>query len=259
MKHILITNDDGYDSVGIKALVEGLREIAHVTVVAPSLNKSACAHSLTLKSPLRFIQVDDDYYKLDDGTPSDCIYLAMNALFDTLKPDLVVSGINYGSNMGEDITYSGTVGGAMEGVLQGVPALSVSQVFNDMSIDAYPHDYALAVDITKKIAKKILEEGFPLKERRLLNINVPNVGIEEYHGALFTHAGHRLYGNDAHMHRNPRAEEYYWIGLHPLEYREKHHDLVSDFEAIEHGFVSITPVKLDLTSYKDIGRLKSWL
>ena len=123
-KEILITNDDGFDANGLKALIEALEDISHLTIVAPTSEKSACGHSLALTKPLRFVQVDDDFYKLDDGTPSDCVYLALHSIYEDKKPDLLISGINSGANMGEDITCSGTVAG----VLHDVPAIAISQV-----------------------------------------------------------------------------------------------------------------------------------
>ncbi|MCD8476655.1 MAG: 5'/3'-nucleotidase SurE, partial [Sulfurospirillum sp.] len=130
MKRILITNDDGFESAGLHALARALRPLGHVTIVAPSSEKSACGHSLTLTRPLRFISLEETFFKLDDGTPTDCIYLSLNALFEgENKPDLIVSGINKGSNLGEDITYSGTASAAMEGALHGVPSIAISQVY----------------------------------------------------------------------------------------------------------------------------------
>ncbi len=129
MKQILLTNDDGFDAIGLKALVKALSPLAKIIVVAPARNKSACGHSLTLDKPLRLKSVDDDFYKIDDGTPTDCIFISLNNLFkEGYLPDLVISGINIGANMGEDITYSGTAAGAMEAVLQGIPAIAISQV-----------------------------------------------------------------------------------------------------------------------------------
>ena len=129
MKHILLTNDDGYDSVGLKALIDALSPIAKITVVAPANNKSACGHSLTLDKPLRLISIKDDFYKIDDGSPTDCIFLSLGNLFkEGFKPDLVISGINIGANMGEDITYSGTASAAMEAVIHKIPAIAISQV-----------------------------------------------------------------------------------------------------------------------------------
>ena len=137
MKTILITNDDGFESEGLRALKEALLPLALVVVVAPTIEKSACAHSLTLTKPLRFLKVDDDFYKLDDGTPTDCVYLSLSTMFENNLPDLLVSGINRGSNMGEDVTYSGTADGAMEGVLHDIPSIAISQVmdFSDPSGD----------------------------------------------------------------------------------------------------------------------------
>ncbi len=257
---ILVTNDDGYDSEGLRALVDGLRSIARVIVAAPSSEKSACAHSLTLTRPMRFIEVDDDFYRLDDGTPTDCIFLALNAYFDENdRPDLIISGINRGSNMGEDITYSGTVAGAMEGVLLGIPSIAISQVCRDKCQNIFDFGYDLAVEVALFLAKKIFDGEFPLGERKLLNINVPPIKKSEFKGYKITKAGYRLYANSAHLHRNPRGEEYYWIGLPALEYIESQDEQICDLKAVEQGFVSITPVHLDLTSYSDIEVLKRWI
>ncbi len=254
-KHILVTNDDGYESVALHALIDELRKIAKVTVVAPANEKSACGHSLTLSHPLNFVSVEDDFYKLDDGTPSDCIYLALHSLFEGNKPDLVVSGINKGSNMGEDITYSGTAAGAMEAVLQGVPAIAISQV---MDFTQPLPSFDLAAKTIGALVKKIFANEFPLPEREFLNINVPH-SIEDA-AMKVTYAGYRCYGNDAHLHRNPRGMEYYWLGLHPLDFRPREgKGMLSDFEAIEQGFISVTPIQLDLSAYKSIKQLEAWL
>jgi 5'-nucleotidase len=257
MKNILITNDDGFESEGLKALKEALSPLANITVVAPSSEKSACGHSLTLTRPLRFISIEDDFYKLDDGTPSDCIYLSLHAIFkEEIRPDLVVSGINRGSNMGEDITYSGTASAAMEAVLQGIPAISISQVYDKSPASLNQNSYKLAQKVIYDIVKKIFDGEFPLKQRRFLNINVPFGG--EFKGYKITKAGYRIYGNDAQLHRNPRGEEYYWLGTHTLRHKE---DLKKDCDlsAIEEGYVSITPIKLDMTAYEEIDDLKSWI
>ena len=260
MKQILITNDDGFDAIGLKALVNALSPLAKIVVVAPAKNKSACGHSLTLDRPLRMINVDDDFYKIDDGTPTDCVFISLNNLFkEGFKPDLVISGINIGANMGEDITYSGTAAAAMEAVLQGVPAIAISQVCKDRCQDiSNGWDFALAKDTIAKIAKKILTNSFPLGERRFLNINIPPIKKDECNGIKITRAGLREYGNDTHRHYNPRGEEYYWIGLHPLIWQEsKNKDC--DFEAIKANYISITPIMLDLTSYDDISKLNKWI
>jgi 5'-nucleotidase len=254
MKQILISNDDGYESEGLHALVEALKELAHITVVAPAGEKSACGHSLTLQHPLSFISVGDDFYKLDDGTPSDCVYLALHSIFKDKKPDLVISGINKGSNMGEDITYSGTAAAAMEAVLHGVPAIAISQV---MDFTKPLGSLKLAQDTIKALVKKIFEGEFPLREREFLNVNIPK-DLQEA-PLHVTYAGYRFYGNDAHLHHNPRGMEYYWLGLHPLEYKKREREGMCDFEAIEKGMVSLTPIKLDMSAYKSMKKLKEWL
>jgi len=260
MREILITNDDGYDSPGLIALVEALRPLARITVVAPTLEKSASSHSLTLTRPLRFIEVDDDYYKLDDGTPTDCIFLALNKLYDANhRPDLVISGINRGANMGEDITYSGTAAGAMEAVLQGIPAIAISQVCQDTCHDIDAIGYALAQGTIVALVRKIFDEGFPLPDRQFLNINIPPIPLTHARGIRITRAGKRAYGNHAEVHRNPRGLEYHWIGLPRLDWLESEGEIMTDFEAIDTDHVSITPIQLDMTAYGSVQSLEEWL
>ncbi len=260
MKRILITNDDGYDSKGLIALVEALRPLGEVVVVAPSVEKSACGHSLTLTRPLEFVSVGEDFYKLDDGTPTDCIFLALHKLFDEEnRPDIVISGINRGANMGEDITYSGTASGAMEAVLQGVPAISISQVCTDNCHDIDKLEYKLATETIVEIVSKILDEKFPLPPRKFLNINIPPIEPKESKGYKITRVGRRVYDNHAELHLNPRGKEFYWIGLPRLESYPSDGGVVTDFEAIEQNFISITPIHLDMTSYDDIDLLDKWL
>ena len=260
MKHILLTNDDGFDAIGLKALIEALKPIAKITVVAPAKNKSACGHSLTLDKPLRMVCVEDDFYKIDDGSPTDCIFISISNLFkDGFKPDLVISGINIGANMGEDITYSGTAAGAMEAVIHGIPAIAISQVCKDLCRDIKTDwDFALAKEVIVKLASKILNGTFPLDERKFLNVNIPPIKIEDCNGIKVTKAGYREYGNDTHRHLNPRGEEYYWIGLHPLIWKPSLNK-DCDFEAIKANYVSITPIMLDMTSYNDIKSIENWL
>lgn len=258
--HILVTNDDGYEAIGLKALIEALQPIARVTVVAPAINKSACGHSLTLDRPLRMMSVEDDFYKVDDGTPSDCIFISINNLFEKHgKPDLVISGINIGANMGEDITYSGTAAGAMEAVLQGIPAIAISQVCKDRCQDIKNGwDFALAKQTIVHLVEKIKNGTFPLPQREFLNINIPPIQSEECKGLKVTYAGYREYGNDTHRHHNPRGEEYYWIGLHPLIW-EPSSDKQSDFDVIADNYVSITPIQLNMTSFDRLEQLRQWL
>jgi 5'-nucleotidase len=259
-KRILITNDDGFEAKGIKALIEALKGLAHITVVAPATEKSACAHSVTLKEPLRLIEVKKDHYKVDDGTPSDCVYISREVLFRDHLPDLVISGINEGSNMGEDITYSGTVAGAMEGVLQGIPSIAISQVIGTQNRDKL--DFRVAGEFIRKIVKKFFKGEYPLSDRELLNINVPPSG--DIKKATVTYAGYRIYGNDTHIYNSPRGERLYWLGLHPLEWTKRKVDREfkgnhSDFDAVDKGLISVTPIKLDLTAYERVEKVAKWL
>ena len=257
-KTVLITNDDGFDSLGLQALKEAVEKVANVIVVAPTLQKSACGHSLTLTRPLHFIEIEENFYKLDDGTPSDCVFLSLTKLFKEKKPDLVVSGINYGPNLGEDITYSGTAAAAMEAVLQGIPAIAFSQVCKG---DCSNINFDLAKQIAEKLVKKVLEHGSPVENRKFLNVNIPPLSPSEYKGSKVTHAGNRAYGFDAQVHHNPRGLEYYWIGLPKIDWsptKNPKHDY-SDIEAIEDNFVSITPIHLDMTHYESIKKVEEWL
>ncbi len=253
---ILVTNDDGYEAKGILSLVSALRELkdVEVIVVAPASEKSACGHSLTLVRPLRFVSVGDDFYKLEDGTPTDCVYLSLSAIYGDEKPDLLVSGINRGSNMGEDITYSGTAAGAMEGVLHNIPSIAISQVMDFTNPDG---DFRLAQKTIKEVVTKIREGVFPLPQREFININIPPE--KEEAEIKVTYAGYRHYANDSHLHRNPRGEEYYWLGLHPLDFSKREGVKgMSDYEAIEAGYISMTPIMLDMSAYKSMNSLEEW-
>lgn len=256
IKRILVTNDDGFESRGLHALIKAMKKIAHVTTVAPTTEKSACGHSLTLTRPLRFVQIEDDFFKLDDGTPSDCVYLALNALFsENSKPDLVVSGINRGANLGEDITYSGTASAAMEAVLQGIPAVAFSQVYKKELLD---ESYEFAAKIAHDIVSKISHEGFPIGKRRFLNVNIPPILEKDFKGYKVSKAGVRLYGNEASIYKNPRGETYHWIGLPSYKWKTDASE-ECDLSAVNNGYVSITPVHLDMTCYEEMSALKSWI
>jgi 5'-nucleotidase len=259
MKKILITNDDGFDSLALLALIKALKPLGEVITVAPTLEKSACGHSLTLTKPLRFVELEKGFYKLDDGTPTDCVFLALHKLYKKdSQPDLVISGINIGANMGEDITYSGTASGAMEAVLQGVPAIAISQNFSKDRLEKDGWDYELATQTAVNIVKKIFDGSFPLSPRKFLNINIPAVSPSESKGIKITKTGSRVYSNDADSHINPRGQEYFWIGLINHEWRETSGQ-ISDVEAIENGFISITPIHLDMTSHDEIKGLERWI
>ncbi|SFV67081.1 5-nucleotidase SurE [hydrothermal vent metagenome] len=258
-KQILVTNDDGYDSKGLIALAEALKPLGDVTVVAPTTEKSACGHSLTLTRPLRFIEIDEHFYKLDDGTPTDCVFLSLTKLFTgDKKPDIVISGINIGANMGEDITYSGTASAAMEAVLQGIPGIAVSQVYMNSGESIEKYGYTLAQQSIATLVQKIFEGNYPLPERKFLNINIPPIPASSCRGFKSTRLGNKHYGFHAEVHYNPRGLEYYWIGLPRLEWMETTGH-TTDFEAVKEGYVSVTPVQLDMTSHDDIKALEKWL
>ncbi|HHP0356352.1 TPA: 5'/3'-nucleotidase SurE [Campylobacter lari subsp. concheus] len=254
MKEILITNDDGYESEGLKKLIKMLRKYfkAKITIVAPASEKSACSHSITLTKPLRFHKVGKRFYKLDDGTPADCVYLALHALYKKRLPDLVISGINKGANVGEDITYSGTCAGAMEAVLHGIPAIALSQFYKDSQKEL---DYKLALKLTKKIVKNIFEKGFPLDKKEFLNINFPS-SKTAFQGLKICKAGKRIYSYEAHSNTNPRGVEYYWLAAANLDH-ENEKD--SDIALLKQGYATITPIMLDLTAYKQMKNLKKWM
>lgn len=255
LKEILITNDDGYEARGILELSKTLSKIANVLVVAPSQEKSACSHSLTLTKPLRFIKVCDNFFKLDDATPADCVYLALHALYNK-KPDLIISGINHGANVCEDITYSGTCGGAMEGVLQGIPSIAISQFFNNNSLDELGFD--LACEISLNLVEKILQKGFPLDERKFLNLNIPAVSKADFKGLCVAKAGEKIYPNEAFCNTNPRGYEYYWLGLASMLFdAKKNHN--SDIALLNDGFATLTPIQLNLTAFDEILRLEKWI
>ncbi len=256
MKEILVTNDDGFDSEGLNKLVKMLRKEvkAKVTVVAPATQKSACSHSITLKHPLKFIKTGKRFYKLEDGTPADCVYLALFALYKKRLPDLVISGINHGSNISEDITYSGTCAGAMEAVLQGIPALALSQFYTKKE-DLASLNFKRALKITKNIVKRILDEGFMLDEKQFLNINFPSA-TAKFKGIKVARVGKRVYNYKAFSNKDPRGSRYYWLGNSELDYISEKD---SDVSLLLQGYATISPIMLDLTAYNKLESLKKWL
>jgi len=220
---ILVCNDDGFRSEGIIALTEALRPLGSVTVVAPDRERSAAGHSLTLTQPLRVEKVGPRIYAVD-GTPTDCVNLAVNGILRKRKIDLLVSGINKGGNMGDDITYSGTVSAAMEGTLLGIRSIAVSLV----SRNHFRFD--VAAEFTAKVARKVLRQGLPRQ-------------------------GKRIYGEAVVEKRDPRGRKYFWIGGDSL----RREDIPgSDLEAVEQNYISITPIHLDLTNYTSLRTLKRW-
>ncbi len=243
---ILITNDDGIHAEGIAALENALKEIGEVYVVAPESEMSGASHSLTLARPLRIRQIDQRHWTVD-GTPTDCVTFALNRILTReQQPHICASGINHGANLGDDATYSGTVAGAMEATILGVPGIAFSLVANRN------HDFTEAARVAREITAKAIKEGLPTGT--LLNVNVPK-GVSK--GVRVTKQGLKNATPLISEHTDPRGKFYYWIGedrkgFHPDE------EGGSDFQATDEGYVSITPLRTDLTNYAAIELLKSW-
>lgn len=242
-KIILVSNDDGIHSEGIKALARALKRVGDVLLVAPDRERSAASHSLTLHRPLRVERHGANVYAVD-GTPTDCINIAVNGILKK-KPDLVVSGINKGGNLGDDVTYSGTVSAAMEGTLLGIPSIAISLVSRD------DFDFKPAARFAAKLARFVLKKGLP--KDTLLNVNVPEGS--DIKGYRVTKQGKRFYGDAVIEKVDPRGKKYYWIGGDVLRW-EGGED--TDFEAVANKFISITPVHLDMTNYASFKELHDW-
>src|SRR6266576_1432818 len=238
MARILVTNDDGYRSEGIHALAKALADVGDVTIVAPMVEASAIGHALTLRRPLRLESIDDRVFAVD-GTPTDCVNVAVAHVFKGL-PDLVVSGINKGWNLGDDVTYSGTVAGALEGALLGIPAIAVSlrQTRGD-------YDFTYASRAAAALAQGILRR--PLPARTFLNINVPKGQPKGYR---VTVQAKRNHVTSVAVRHDPKGRPYYWIEEGQNEWEP--HDR-SDYQAVRDGYVSITPLQPDLTAYDALG------
>ncbi|OGL38617.1 MAG: 5'/3'-nucleotidase SurE [Candidatus Schekmanbacteria bacterium GWA2_38_11] len=243
--NILISNDDGIYAPGIKSLAEALSKFHDVVVVAPDRDQSATSHSLTLYRPLRVKKVKPNFYSMD-GTPTDCINLAVNGILKK-KPDLVISGINQGPNLGDDITYSGTVSAAIEGTLLGISSFAVSIAAREQ------FNFDSASEFAVHLAEMVLENGLP--PDTFLNVNVPNLPKEEIKGIAITQQGKRIYEDLVFKKLDPRGEEYYWIGGGEAKWEKENG---TDFEAIENNKISITPLHLDLTNYKALKIIKNW-
>jgi 5'-nucleotidase len=241
---ILITNDDGIHSEGIAALEEALSSIGDVYVVAPETEMSGAAHSLTLARPLRIRQLAERRWTID-GTPTDCVTLALNQILPAAeRPHICCSGINHGANLGDDATYSGTVAGALESTILGVPGLAFSLT------STRTHDFSESAKVARQITEKALAEGIP--PMTLLNVNIPK-GIPA--GIRITKQGFKTARPVISEHIDPRGKLYYWIG----ELREGFRaEGGTDFEAIEERFVSVTPMRSDLTNHQVLEHLKSW-
>lgn len=240
----LLTNDDGINAKGLLTLKREISKIGKVWVVAPDREQSATSHSLTLHYPLRVNKIADKFFSID-GTPTDAVMLAVYGILKK-RPDIVISGINHGPNLGDDVSYSGTVAAAMEGTILNIPSIAVS-------VASWKAKYFdSAARFTRKLASFVLKNGLP--KETYLNVNIPDrkETIKRY---KITHLGKRVY-NDVMIEKlDPRGKKYFWIGEQsPIWEKEKD----SDFSAIKKGYVSITPLHLDMTAYKTIEQIKKW-
>lgn len=241
---ILVTNDDGIHAPGIAALADSLQELGRVVVVAPDRDRSAIGHALTLHAPLRANELRNDVFSVD-GTPTDCVNLGIHGLFQGV-PDLVVAGINRGANLGDDITYSGTVCAAMEATLMGVPALAISLGGGSFS----PEEYRNAAVAALYLARKVMQQGLP--PDTFLNVNVPQGSVR---GIRLTRQGRRRYGDVVVEKIDPRGRKYYWLGGGTCEFEAAEG---TDCHAVHEGFISVTPLHLDLTNFESFERLSNW-
>ncbi|MDH3809935.1 MAG: 5'/3'-nucleotidase SurE [Desulfuromonadales bacterium] len=241
---ILLTNDDGIHSAGLQALADEMQSLGRVVIVAPDRERSAVGHALTLHAPLRAEEILTDRWAVS-GTPTDAVSLGIHGLLKE-KPALVVSGINKGANMGDDLTYSGTVAAAMEATLMGVPAVAISLASKEFSYD----NFRSAAAVARQMAETVLEHGLPADT--FINVNVPDSAPL---GIRLTRQGKRVYGDAVVQNRDPRGRTYYWIGAGELSFQDLEG---TDFHAVQNGYVSVTPLHLDLTNYAAMERLRQW-
>jgi 5'-nucleotidase len=237
-KRILVTNDDGINAPGLEALIEIATQLSSdVWVVAPEFNQSGAGHSLSIVNPIRARDVSETKFAIE-GTPTDCVLFAIKHLLKDRKPDIVLSGVNRGTNMADDVTYSGTIAGAMEGCLLGIPSIAFSQAFS------HPHSvkWGTATHHGADVARRILEMDFP--RNVFVNVNFPDVVSASVKGTKVTRQGVRAFGGTVIERTDPRGGAYYWIGYSPGEHEV---DEESDLHAVRHGYISVTPLHLDLT------------
>jgi 5'-nucleotidase len=246
MLTILVSNDDGVDAPGLVILAEKLWEVANVVVVAPNSDQSGASHSLTLSRPLRATQLSNGFYSVN-GTPTDCVHLALTGLLEQ-QPDMVISGINSGANLGDDVLYSGTVAAAMEGRFLGFPSIAVS------CVSRRPEHYETAAQVAVNLVKQL--QSRPLPPDTVLNVNVPDVPHSELAGLKITHLGQRHKAERLVEQKDPRGNQVYWIGLPGAENIATED---TDFYAVNTGYVSVTPLHADLTHYTAIQGLQQWL
>ena len=241
---ILLSNDDGIYAPGLRTLAKHIQEIAEVVVFAPDRNRSGASNSLTLSSPIRLQEIEPGWFSVQ-GTPTDCVHLALTGVLD-FTPDLVISGVNAGPNMGEDVWYSGTVAAAMEGRFMGIPSIA-------MSLHGADH-YDTGARVAKHLASLINSD--PLPAETILNVNVPDIPYEELQGFEVTRTGLRHRVDNCIVDTDPRGKPIYWIGTVG---KVKDASLGTDFHAIENHAVSITPLRSDLTNYEAFEQLSGWV
>ncbi len=243
---ILLSNDDGYFAPGLACLAETLSSLADITVVAPERDRSGASNSLTLDRPLSLRKAHSGFYYVN-GTPTDCVHLAVTGMLDHL-PDMVISGINHGANMGDDTIYSGTVAAATEGYLLGVPSIAVSLVSKGAG------NYLTAARVVAELVKR--HQDRPFTSPMLLNVNVPDVPYEQIQGREVTRLGRRHKAEPVVKSENPRGETVYWVGAAGAA---QDAGAGTDFGAVARGMVSVTPLQIDLTHYGQMDVIKGWL
>lgn len=244
MFRILLTNDDGIHSAGLTELEEALRKVGDVYTVAPASEMSGASHSLTLSRPLRIRKIDERHWTVD-GTPTDCVTLALHKIIpEEEHPHICVSGINHGGNLGDDASYSGTVAGALEATILGVPGLAFSLVAREN------YDFTEAVQFAVVAVRKALADGLP--EGTLLNINIP---AGQVNGVRVTRQGMKNARPIISEHIDPRGKSYYWIGE---EYYSSTFEEGTDYYAVEHGYISVTPMRSDMTDHGALPALAAW-
>jgi len=243
---ILLSNDDGYQAPGLRVLAEKLSQLAELTVVAPERNRSGASHSLTLEYPIRAQQNDNGFVSVD-GTPTDCVHLAITGLLRE-EPDMVIAGINAGANMGDDVLYSGTVAAATEGRFLGLPSIAVS-------INSHtPKHYETAAQVTVDLVRHLQQH--PVAPDSIINVNVPDLPYEQLRGFLATRLGHRHKAEPVVKDKDPRGRIIYWVGPAGAE---QDAGPGTDFHAVREGYVSVTPLQVDLTRHSALGNLEAWL
>jgi 5'-nucleotidase len=252
--HLLLTNDDGYDSAGIHALRQAASQFGRVTLIAPDQERSAVSHAFSLNHPLRLRERSDKIYSLS-GTPADCVMFGLRGFLEEGNlPDFVLSGINHGANLGEDVLYSGTVAGALEGALFDKPSIAVSLATEFGSKKEGPRlQLETAAAFLQGFLPVLLERGLP--KGMMLNINVPNIPIEELKGSRFTRLGRRIYQDRVIRRVDPHGREYYWLGGDPPTH---HPEEGTDFDAMQLGMVSITPLRWRMSLPEDMDYFADW-